>query len=157
MDVHQAEHDGKPSAGSYDGGVTQLSPDLAERYGAAPRSRRPLLLALVGVLAVSGLAWVAWVMVFQSRPEVTSQLVGYHVRGEHAATATYTVVRRDAHVRASCLLQALADDHAVVGELEVPVTSGATSTRLTSTVRTERRAGAVQLVGCNTRDRPARQ
>jgi hypothetical protein len=157
MDVHQAEHDGKPNAASYDGRVTQLSHDLTERYGAPPRARRPLILAVVGVLAVAGVAWVVWVVVFASRPEVTSQLVAYQVRGEHAATATYTVVRRDADVRASCLLQALADDHAVVGELEVPVTSGPTSIRLTSSVRTERRAATVQLVGCNTPDRPGRQ
>jgi hypothetical protein len=96
-------------------------------------------------------------MIFHGRPEVTSQLVGYDVQGEHAATATYTVVRRDSGVRASCLLRALAEDHAVVGELTVPVTSGPTTVRMRSTVRTERRAGSVELVGCNTPDRPARR
>ena len=137
--------------------MTQLSTDLAERYGGASRARRPLLIALVAVLAMAGAGWLLWVVLFHSRPEVTSQLVGYDVRGEHAATATFTVVRRDTDVRASCLLRAVAADRAVVGELTVPVTSGPTSLRLESTVRTERKAGSVELVGCNTPDRPARR
>ena len=137
--------------------MTQLSPHLAERYGTPSRSRRPLLLAAVGALAVAGVVWVAWVVVFHSRPDVTSQLVAYDVQGEHAATATWTVVRRDADVSASCLLRALADDHAVVGERTVAVASGPLSARLTSTVRSERRAGSVELLGCSTPDRPARQ
>ncbi len=107
------------------------------------------------MLLVAGGVWLAWVVAFHSRPEVTSQLVGYDVRGEHAATATWTVVRASSDVRASCLLQALADDHAVVGERTVAVTTGPASARLTTTVRTERRAGSVQLVGCTTPDRPA--
>jgi hypothetical protein len=137
--------------------VTQLSPHLAERYGAAGRSRRPLLIVVAVVLAVAGLTWMAWVVVFHSRPEVTSQLVAYDVRGQHSATATWTVVRRDRDVRASCQLRALSDDHAVVGERTVAVTSGPTSARITTTVRTERLAGSVQLVGCSTKDRPAPQ
>jgi hypothetical protein len=137
--------------------VTQLSPHLAERYGAPARSRRPLLVAVVAVLAVAGLAWLTWVMVFHSRPEVTSQLVAYDVRGQHSATATWTVVRRNSDVRASCRLQALSDDHSVVGERTVAVDSGPARARITTTVRTERRAGSVQLVGCTTKDRPAPQ
>jgi hypothetical protein len=136
--------------------VTQLSPDLATRYGTPARTRRPLVVALAVVLLVVGVGWVGWVVLFHSRPEVTSQMVSYDIRGEHSAAATWTVVRRDADVRASCLLQALASDHSVVGQLTVPVTSGPTTAQLTSTLRTERRAGTVQLLGCSTPDRPAR-
>jgi uncharacterized protein DUF4307 len=134
-----------------------LSPVLADRYGAPSRARRPLLVGLAAVLAVAGLAWVGWVVLFHARPEVTSQMVAYDVRGQHTATATFTVVRRDAGVQASCLLRALAEDHSVVGELTVPVTSGPATSSLTARLRTERRAGSVQLVGCSTPDRPARQ
>jgi hypothetical protein len=134
-----------------------LSPVLADRYGAPSRARRPLLVGLAAVLAVAGLVWVGWVVLFHSRPEVTSQMVAYDVRSQHVATATFTVVRRDADVRASCLLRALAEDHSVVGELTVPVTSGPATSSHTARLRTERRAGSVQLVGCSTPDRPARQ
>jgi hypothetical protein len=108
----------------------------------------------VALLAVAGAVWLAWVVVFHSRPDVRSELVAYDVRGEHAATATWTLARRTTDIRATCLLRALSDDHAVVGERTVTVTSGPTSARLTTTVRTERRAGSVQLMGCTTPDRP---
>jgi len=52
-------------------------------------------------------------------------------------------------VRASCLLRAYAEDHSVVGELPVPVESGAPTRSVVATVRTERRATAVELVGCS--------
>ena len=125
------------------------APHLAERYGVPSRSLRPLLVAGVVVLGVAGLLWLAWVVVFHGRPQVTSQLVGFEVRGQHAVTATYVVARREPQVRATCLLRAVADDHSDVGERTVPVTSGSATARLTSTVRTERRATTVDLVGCS--------
>ncbi len=121
--------------------------DLAERYGAPSATRRPLVVGAVAALALVALAWLAWVVLVQSRPQVTSQMIGYQVRGQHAVAATFTVSPRDAQVRASCLLRAFAADHAVVGERTVAVT-GSTQARLTRTVRTERAATTVDLVGC---------
>ena len=131
--------------------MTLPAPDLAERYGAPSRARRPLVLAVVALLVAAGVAWLAWVVLFQGRPAVTSQMVGFDVRGQHASTATFTVARPDGAVPASCLLRAYADDHAVVGELTVPVRPGPTETRLQTTVRTERKATTVELVGCTAR------
>jgi hypothetical protein len=102
----------------------------------------------VAVLAAAGLGWVLWVTVLHSSPQVTSELVAYDVRGDHEAAATFTVVRRDAHVAASCRLRAVAADHSVVGELTVAVDSGPTTATVHSTVRTERRAAGVELLGC---------
>jgi hypothetical protein len=131
------------------GDVTASAPDLADRYGAPSPARRPLLVALIGVLALTGLGWLVWTAVEHSRPEVTSQLVRYGVRDEHSATASFTVVRRDGGVRATCLLRAFAVDHNIVGELNVPVTSGPLTQRVERTVRTERRADSVDLIGCS--------
>ncbi|QWZ08412.1 DUF4307 domain-containing protein [Nocardioides panacis] len=123
--------------------------DLSERYGTPSRARRPLLVAGVVALAVVALAWLAWVVMFHARPQVTSQIVGFDIDGQHAAVARYTVVRRDPGVAASCLLRASAEDHSTVGELTVPVPPGpAKVVTLSSTVRTERRATSVDLVGC---------
>jgi hypothetical protein len=79
---------------------------------------------------------------------VSSKLVGFDVAGEHVATARFSVVRRESDVRASCLLRAYAEDHSIVGERTVPVTSGATTRILDAAVRTERRATAIEVVGC---------
>jgi Domain of unknown function (DUF4307) len=129
--------------------------DLAERYGAPSRARRPLVVATAVVLAVAAAAWLVWVMTSHARPEVTSQMVGFDVRDEHAVTATFTVVRRDAAVRASCVLRAVAADHAVVGQLAVAVTSGPATQRVHARLRTERSATSVELMGCSTKDHPA--
>jgi hypothetical protein len=112
------------------------------------------LAAAAAVLAAAVVAWLVWVMSFHGSPQVTSQIVGYQVRGQHTVAATFTVVRRDPGVRASCLLRAVAADHAVVGELAVAVTSGPATQRVRSTVRTERAATSVELLGCSTKGRP---
>ncbi|HYF73974.1 MAG TPA: DUF4307 domain-containing protein, partial [Nocardioides sp.] len=72
-------------------------------------------------------------------------ILGYDVVGDHEATATVRVDLADPGVEATCLLRAYAADHAVVGELSfTPTASGRTE----QTVRTERRATSVELVGC---------
>jgi hypothetical protein len=125
--------------------------DLAQRYGTRSPLRRPLIVAAVAVVAAAGLAWLVWAMVFHSRPQAQSQLLSFHVAGEHAAAARFTVVRQDRAVRASCLLRAYAEDHTVVGELNVPVGPPAPArTTLERSVRTERLATTVELVGCTT-------
>jgi len=123
--------------------------DLATRYGTGRRSRRPLLVAASAVLAAVFLGWLVWVILYHGRPLVQSELVTYDVRGQHAAEARVTVVRRSADVEASCLLRASASDHSVVGELSFPVGPSVPETAtLTRVVRTEREATSVELLGC---------
>jgi len=124
--------------------VTQPT-DLADRYGAPSSGRRA---ALVGVLVVVGAAfagWVGWTYWSQSTPEVTSELMGFDVTSAHAAVAEVAVDLADGDVRATCRLRAYADDHTVVGELNfTPTASGRTE----QTIRTEREATSVELLGC---------
>lgn len=119
--------------------------DLADRYGApAPWRRRALLSASVA-LAAAFLGWLGWTIWAQSTPQVESAMVGYDVVDEHAVAATVRIDLADDDVEATCLLRAFAEDHTVVGELSfTPTGSGRTE----QTVRTERRATSVQLVGC---------
>jgi len=95
------------------------------------------------------LGGLGWVRVQYSDHEVTSDIVSFEVVDDHSADATFTVTRRTPDVEASCLLRAQASDHSTVGELNVKVGPGvAQAQTLTETVRTEREATTVDVVGC---------
>ena len=120
------------------------APDLADRYGApSPWRGRTLLVASV-VVAAAFLGWLGWTIWDQSTPEVRSSLVGYDIVDQHRADATVEVSLSDDDVQATCLLRAYAEDHSVVGELLFAPEDG----RSTQSVRTERRATSVELLGC---------
>jgi Domain of unknown function (DUF4307) len=74
------------------------------------------------------------------------------VVSDHEARVQLEVVRDGRHTEAVCRLQALAADHAVVGELTVPVTEGEEDQTLSLSIRTERRATTVSSWGCTTAD-----
>jgi hypothetical protein len=122
--------------------------DLANRYGAPSALRRRALLALVVVIAVAGLSWLAWVVVYQSTPKVQSDLTSFTVPDDHTVTASVTVVRSAADVVATCSLRAISEDHSIVGETTTVVDSGARTQRIEVSIRTERRATTVDLKGC---------
>ena len=123
--------------------------DLAQRYGTRRPLRRPLIITLVVFVAAASLGWLVWVIGFHGSPLVRSNIVSFHVNGQHSAVATLTVVRRTADVSASCLLRAQAEDHSIVGELNFTVDSAEQSTTtITRSIRTERKATSVQLLGC---------
>jgi hypothetical protein len=122
--------------------------DLAARYGRASRSGRRVGIAVAVVVAVAATGWLVWATVSHSTPAVRSQLVAFEVRSEHQVTARLTVVRQAEDTDASCRLRAVAEDHAVVGELTVEVDSGSRTQTVRPSIRTERRATTVELVGC---------
>ena len=125
---------------------------MAERYGRPP-GRRRVALVLAAVLAIAGLGWLAWAVWLESTPDVQSGLVRTHVDGPHRVTADVALSFGNPHVVASCVLQAQADDHSVVGELNFrvgPVASEHVTVR--KSMRTERPAVTVNLVGCTTPD-----
>ena len=114
-----------------------------------------MALGLVGSLVV---AWLGWTMLHYARPQVQSGLIGFDVKGAHRADATVAVTRRDADVAATCLLRAYARDHSIVGELNFRVTSRSpTELTTTKTVRTERKATSVTMVGCRAADQSRRR
>ncbi len=123
--------------------------DLAQRYGAPGRVRRSLLIGMGAAIGTAAMAWLVWAMLSYARPLTSSEQIAFDVVDQHTAEATVTVVRRNAEVKASCLLRALAADHSIVGELSFPVgPSQPATTTLTKTVRTEREATSVFMVGC---------
>ncbi|MFT3874391.1 MAG: DUF4307 domain-containing protein [Nocardioides sp.] len=120
---------------------------LATRYGGARRGRRVAVGAVVTILAAAFLAWVAWAVWIHTTPQATSELLGWTVVDDHALEAR-VAVHVDEGAQARCVVRALAEDHTPVGDYSWVPTSGTN----TVTIRTERRATAVDLVGCTTPD-----
>ena len=120
---------------------------LDDRYGPNNRSRWPVYVISIIVAALA--AWAVWAFNAQIHPKVTSGLTTYRIVNAQQATATFDVVRADAGVQATCTVQALAEDHSTVGQLAkiIPVTSPTKAT-FTVTIRTTRKAFAVNWVGC---------
>jgi len=122
-----------------------------DRYGApAPWRRRALIGASVLLAVVFG-SWLAWTVLDAANPEVESELLGFDVVDEHAATAEVRVEFGSDDVVADCRLRAVAADGTAVGELTF-IATPEDGARYEETVRTERRADRVDLVGCTTSD-----
>ena len=133
------------------------SQDLLDRYGTAPRPwRRRAARAGVAVLAAMSLTWLGWTAWSHGTPTVESEIVGYDVEGPHAASAVVLVRVADDAEDVSCLLRAFAEDHTVVGDLAFTPEPSDGTQRIEQTVRTERQATSVDLVGCTAagQDRP---
>lgn len=122
---------------------------LGDRYGTPAPWRRRSIVAVSAVLALAFLGWLGWTAWSHATPDVESDLVGYRVVDEHTATGQVSVRLANDGVQASCVLRAYAEDHTVVGELAFTPEFGA-SQPIEKTVRTERLATSVSLVGCTT-------
>ena len=126
-----------------------MTTNLAERYGAPSPVRRRLVVTAIGLVVVVLAGWLVWTALFHASPEVESDFVAYDVVDDSRATAVVSVSLEDGVV-ASCTLRALADDHSTVGELAFEPVDG----RNDVTVRTERRATSVTLLGCTAAGQP---
>ena len=126
-----------------------MTTDLADRYGAPARWRRPAAVGLAVVLAVVGLTWLGWTAWFHGSPDVRSEVVTFDVTSDHQVEARVDVQLEDG-VDASCRVRALAEDKTSVGELAFTPVDGANEV----VIRTERRATSVEKLGCTSPDQP---
>ena len=126
-----------------------MTTDLADRYGAPPRWRRPVTVAIAVVLAVVGLTWLGWTAWFHSTPDVRSEVVTFEVTGDHEVRARVDVWLKDG-VEATCRIRAIAEDKSAVGELPFTPVAGTNEV----VIRTERRATTVEKLGCTAPGQP---
>lgn len=128
---------------------------LTERYGVPSPRRRRAVVVLSVVLAATFAAWLAWSVHDRVTPEVTSELETFSIEDDHTVTAVLDVSLDDADVEASCTLRAYAEDHSTVGEVTF-TPDPSQGRRQVQTIRTERRATAVESLGCTApgQDRP---
>ncbi len=125
---------------------------MSERYGAASPARRRLVIAISGVVGVVALSWLVWAMWFQSNPDIQSSVRTFDVVDDHTVKAEVALRVKDDDVRANCLVRAVGLDRSVVGELNFEVTGVSGTVHRDVTLRTEREATAVDMVGCTTKD-----
>jgi hypothetical protein len=110
------------------------------------------VIAVSGVVGVVALAWVVWAAWVQSTPEVQSSLRTFSIPDAHAVKASVAVQLRKSGVHATCVVQATASDHTAVGQVTFGVTGARSTTVHDLTMRTERQAVAVDVLGCTTPD-----
>lgn len=122
---------------------------LAERYGRPSTARRRTLLAVAAAVCLVALGWLAWVVWSQSNPQVQSSLRTYDVVDTHRVDAAVMVKARNEGVEASCLVRAYGADRTTVGELNFRVAGVRGTTIRRVSVRTERAASSVELIGCS--------
>ena len=104
---------------------------------------------MVASLVVVFGGWLVWATLFHASPAVESEPVAFEVLDENTARAVVSVSLEDGVV-ASCTLRAFAEDHSTVGELAFEPVDG----RNDVTVRTERLATSVTLLGCTAPGQP---
>jgi Domain of unknown function (DUF4307) len=124
--------------------------DLEQRYRGPGRAHRAVALVAVVAMVVSGVGFLGWSVLFHSTPAVTSRLTAFRVVDDHEVTADIAVARESQFTEATCRIRAIAEDHSVVGEVNVPVVDGPEQRSMRVPIRTERRATSVELVGCTT-------
>jgi len=120
-------------------------PATAATYGAPSRSSRRVIVLVALVVAGFFLAWLAWVTWFHSTPSVSSSLLSYETSGDHVAVAIVDV-NLEPGVTADCVVQALAEDHTIVGERHFTPVDGTNRVQ----IDTDRAATTVQSIGCTT-------
>ena len=125
---------------------------LAGRYGGQSPRRRRTVIIVSGVVGILALAWLAWAGWSQSTPDVQSNLKSFDVVDRHSVEATVVVDARSDDVTANCLVRAFGEDHTVVGELNFEVAGRSGASNHDVTVRTEREATSVELIGCTSAD-----
>jgi hypothetical protein len=118
---------------------------LADRYGRRPDGRRfPLALVMALVVGVPFLVWLTWVVWIQATPAVQSTERNFTIVDEHLAVATIEVTLADDAVDPVCRMRALAADKQPVGDTQFTPVHGDNEVE----IRTERKATAVELIGC---------
>ncbi|WP_322937975.1 DUF4307 domain-containing protein [Nocardioides bizhenqiangii] len=133
--------------------MTVHSHSLPQRYGAPPRWRRYVLIGFVMVVVGAFAAVWTWITIAQSDPPVSSELITSEIVDDHTATAVIRVQWGDEAVDAECTVRAIAQDKAIVGQHTfVPDPDAGPDYEVE--VATERRATAVENIGCTADGQP---
>jgi hypothetical protein len=121
---------------------------LAHRYGTGRKRGRRVGLACGGLLVAALLGWAIWAAASQGKDPVQVDVASYQVVGTHEIQVKLAPHFRDADAHGSCLVRATAEDHTVVGELNITADQVRAAEGTWIPIRTERRATTATLVRC---------
>ncbi len=112
-----------------------------------------IIVTFSAIVVVAFAAVWTWITIAQSDPPVSSELISSEIVDDHTATAVIRVQWGDEPVAAQCTVRALAPDKAVVGQatFEPGPDDGPDHT---VEIATERRATAVENIGCTAEGQP---
>jgi hypothetical protein len=121
---------------------------LAHRYGRDRRRGRVAGLAAGGVLVALLLGWAIWAAASQDEDPLQVDVTSYQVVGTHEIRVKLAAHFRDADTGGTCLVRATAQDHTVVGEVNLTADQLREAQGTWIPIRTERRATTATLVRC---------
>ena len=122
---------------------------LARRYP-GPRLPRPVLIAIIAVVAVGSLSWLIWTALVHAEPVVSAKVAAYTVVSDSRIDATVIVDRPDPSIPVVCRVSAQAEDFQPVGEVNLPVEATAEGVVNTSiSITTVRRATTAVIRECS--------
>jgi hypothetical protein len=128
--------------------LPQTHTRIDDRYGAARPRRRGLALALGALLAAALGGWAVWAALDTGSSGIDASVTSYDVVSTHEVRVKVAVRTRDPDTDGDCLLRATAQDHTIVGELNVTADELRAATGTWISIRTERRATTAALVRC---------
>jgi hypothetical protein len=129
-------------------GPDATRPEMADRYGTDRPRRRGLVIAIGGVLVAALLAWAVWAALDTGSSGLDATVTSYDVVSTHEVRVKVALDSRDPAVDGTCLLRATAEDHTIVGELNLTADQLREATGSWIPIRTERRATTAALVHC---------
>lgn len=130
-------------------GPTEIPPkSLTQRYGTDRRRPRWPALVAGGVLVAALLGWAVWAGFLQGTPAISATVTSFDVVSTHEVRVKVAARFRDDEVDGTCLLRATAEDHTIVGELNVTADELRAARGTWIPIRTERRATTATLVRC---------
>lgn len=130
---------------------TAREPDLDARYGRGSRSRRVekrVLWVLGGIIAVVFGAWVVLVAFDGTSASLETNDVAHEIIDEHAVRVSFSVNVAPG-TATTCAVQALNEDHAIVGWKIVEIPPSSERNRvITETVKTSQQSNTGLIYRC---------
>jgi hypothetical protein len=121
----------------------------AQRYGTDRPRRRAVIIGLSAILAAAFVTWVVWAAWLSSDPAIDANVAAFDVVDSHEVRVKVTAEIRDGAADGTCLLRATAEDHTVVGELNLTVDQLRKLKGSWIPIRTERQATTAEVVRCS--------